>query len=145
MRYRLQHSDTQWGLCDALNTPWLINWNYSRTHHGTPKLSLYQLQLLMNVKNLPQLRIKCVFFCLEEPVYRYEGRRKSVFAEAYDPEDDEGKDDVKVKLNFIEKDKRWNIQILASLLSVFRLSTPKQMSKDRDWQRLSRTAFSSGK
>jgi hypothetical protein len=27
-----------------------------------------------------------------------------VFAEAYDPEDDEGKDDVKVKLNFIEKD-----------------------------------------
>ncbi len=44
------------------------------------------------------------FFCLEEPVYRYEGRRKSVFAEAYDPEDDEGKDDVKVKTNFIEKD-----------------------------------------
>lgn len=31
----------------------------------------------------------------EEPVYRFEGRRKSVFAEAYDPEDDEGKDDVK--------------------------------------------------
>jgi hypothetical protein len=29
-------------------------------------------------------------------VYRFEGRRKSVFAEAYDPEDDEGKDDVKV-------------------------------------------------
>jgi hypothetical protein len=43
------------------------------------------------------------FFCLEEPVYRYEGRRKSVFAEAYDPEDDEGKDDVKVKTKFMEK------------------------------------------
>lgn len=31
----------------------------------------------------------------EEPAYRFEGRRKSVFAEAYDPEDDEGNEDVK--------------------------------------------------
>jgi hypothetical protein len=67
-----------------------------------------------------------------------------VFAEAYDPEDDEGKDDVKVKTKFVEKD-FLNIQILASFLSGFRLSTPKQMNKDRGWQRLSRTASSSGK
>jgi hypothetical protein len=36
--------------------------------------------------------------CLEEPVYRFEGRRKSVFAEAYNPEDDEGNEDIKVRI-----------------------------------------------
>jgi hypothetical protein len=53
-------------------------------------------------EHLTKLRIKEFFSCLEEPVYRYEGRRKSVFAEAYDPEDDEGKDDVKVKINLLK-------------------------------------------
>ena len=40
-------------------------------------------------------------FCLDEPVYKNsEYRRKSVFAEAYNPEDDEG-DETKVCINTI--------------------------------------------
>lgn len=39
------------------------------------------------------------FFCLDEPVYNSsQYRRKSVFAEAYNPEEDDG-DDTKVRVN----------------------------------------------
>lgn len=46
-------------------------------------------------------------FCLDEPVYNSsQYRRKSVFAEAYNPEEDDG-DDTKVRVNTIgARDKR---------------------------------------
>ena len=45
--------------------------------------------------------ISTTSFYLDEPVYKNsEYRRKSVFAEAYNPEDDEG-DETKVSFNII--------------------------------------------
>ena len=46
-------------------------------------------------------------FCLDEPVYNSsQYRRKSVFAEAYNPEEDDG-DDTKVRVNTMgERDQR---------------------------------------
>ena len=40
-------------------------------------------------------------FNSENPVYNNAGRRKSVYAEPYNPEEDEGADDVKVGNGFV--------------------------------------------
>lgn len=45
------------------------------------------------------VKLTFIHFCLDEPVYNScQYRRKSVFAEAYNPEEDDG-DDTKVRVN----------------------------------------------